>query len=154
MDIVLVIVYAAMTAFTFMGLQTAVKTQTLETVQLVIVACVIVFWIIDAVLVSCFKGVVESSVGNLNIVTLSRIIRWKRVVVVNSSLGLIMYAARLTLEVYMFVRDDLLSSSAPYILIFCFIFLLKVMRVLAFNSFSKWIRLTWSQQEPLVVSMP
>merc|ERR1712194_490679 len=87
-------------------------------------------------LVYYFKSIVENSVGRPE--SLKRIITWKRICVANASIGLIIYGVRLALEIFQFWKK--VSS------IYCFLLVLKVIRILAFNSFSSWMRLKLASQ--------
>merc|ERR1712194_533942 len=97
-------------------------------------------------LVYYFKSIVENSVGRPE--SLKRIITWKRICVANASIGLIIYGVRLALEIYQFCKNNELDKEIIPVIIYCFLFVLKVMRILAFNSFSSWMRLKLASQGP------
>merc|ERR1712194_325513 len=95
-------------------------------------------------LVYYFKSIVENSVGRPE--SLKRIITWKQICVANASIGLIIYGVRLALEIYQFCKNNELDKEIISVIIYCFLLVLKVIRILAFNSFSSWMRLKLASQ--------
>lgn len=141
MDLVLAAVYAAIAFEAGMQIPSyGHAAGFLDEVMFAVAALVVLFWIADACLVAHFKNIVETSRGRAE--TMAKVIKWKRLCVANASIGLILYGTRLAVEAYQFWKEGVFANML-YPLAFGFLLILKTMRVLAFNSFSKWLRLYW-----------
>mmetsp|Transcript_117484 Transcript_117484/g.184764 ORF Transcript_117484/g.184764 Transcript_117484/m.184764 type:complete len:137 (+) Transcript_117484:3-413(+) len=120
--------------------------------EILLLIAVCAFWILDAALITLFLRVLPKYYPR----DTGRLIMWKRICVSNNVIGLSLYAARLVIEAIDYNNSGILYSFTLSLVILAFIFGLKVMRLLAVNSFSHWLRLQspWSVAPPGVPLTP
>lgn len=121
---------------------------------------------VDALLVAYFMHLVKALVDQAD--SMNRLIFWKRICVANSSVALMIYIGHLILEIALPMEIDMPgdtharvsdNSSTHSVLLkyakyagMAVIFIYKPMRILAFNTFSKWLRHRWQQGATAVVT--
>ena len=105
--------------------------------------CVVFIWLCDAALVLHFSSRVrEACAGNsISQDHMDGLIQRKRILVAVSLLGLIVYVARFCVELSVISalgRLDAIYLPTALVLV---VVVIKVVRLLALNSFSNWVRL-------------
>lgn len=118
---------------------------------------------VDALLVAYFMHLVKALVDQAD--SMNRLIFWKRICVANSSVALMVYIGHLILEIALPMEIDMpgdtharvSDNSSTYAVVVKYagtavIFIYKPMRILAFNTFSKWLRHRWQQGATAVVT--
>merc|ERR1712032_688378 len=102
-------------------------------------ACVVFFFLLDAVLVCQFRSMVEASVGDAD--AQIRIARWNRLCTINSAIGLIVYVVDIVLQVPVYA-----TGSWWVLPLLAVVLVVKGLRVMAFNTFRWWVGKFWSSQ--------
>lgn len=118
---------------------------------------------VDALLVAYFMHLVKALVDQAD--SMNRLIFWKRICVANSSVALMVYIGHLILEIALPMEISMpgdpharvSDNSSTYAVVVKYagmavIFIYKPMRILAFNTFSKWLRHRWQQGATAVVT--
>merc|ERR1712217_723283 len=116
------------------------KLSALEAVQVGIMACVVFFFLLDAVLVYQFRSMVEASVGNAD--AQMRIARWNRLCTISSAIGLSFYVVNVALEVYVAI----VAGSGWMLPLLVLVLVVKGLRLMAFSTFAWWVGKFWSSQ--------
>ncbi|CAE7221923.1 PARP3 [Symbiodinium sp. CCMP2592] len=105
---------------------------------------VVCIWLCDAALVMHLgRCVSEASTSNSVCPDLvADLVHRKRLCLVVSSLGLAVYLSRFCVELWQFSEQGLLDTMPLPTCILAVVLVVKVLRLLALNSFSKWVRTT------------
>ena len=105
---------------------------------------VVCIWLCEAALVMHLGRCVREA-STSNSVCPDRVadlVHRKRLCLVVSSLGLAVYLSRFCMELWQFSEQGLLDTMLLPTCILAVVLLVKVLRLLALNSFSKWVRTT------------
>jgi hypothetical protein len=143
-DIILAVVYGVLG-----GIQICLHPQVLDSLLGIISSAVLVlvslFWLLDAALMARFKQVVEAWSGAGD--PPSEVTTWFHICVVSATVGIVLYFIRLALEVAssFALTHDIHQQLYGY-LITLLLAGLKIMRVLAVNSFSRWLGMAQSKK--------
>merc|ERR1712187_868767 len=143
-DIVLAVLYSAAG-----GIPIVATPQVLQApigiISSAALATVVLFWLLDAAFMVRFKRIVEawSDAGEPP----PELTTWFRICIVSATIGIVLYFIRLALEVAtsVVVTHDIHSQWYTYVSTLCFAGL-KIMRVRAVNSFSRWLSVTQSKK--------
>jgi len=143
MDIVLVVLYGVLAVVSMTSLKLPGNSeQPLQTLQKILMCVVIVLWLVDACLLTNFIKIVRSCQHTLMQPTaMQKMILWKRICATNAGVGLAVYTVRLGINLLLGAQHGIHQNMLIQFLMLGFVLALKVMRVLAVNSFSKWLRL-------------
>lgn len=142
MDAVLAIVYAVDSFTITSKLLGEKKTGLLEQAMALVTLAVLALFIIDGMLVLRLRGMVVRLAGQPH--SLDSIIQAKRMCVLNGSVALTLYTVRFGIELLQLYDLHLLDSQFASLLFLAFILVVKSLRILALNSFSRWARMFWA----------
>lgn len=146
MDVVLAVIYTALGMVSLMAHKHSFRSGW-SIVLNASLAAVIVLWLIDAVLVCSFQRNLADSMGKPpETVEMDSIIKWKRIIVANAGVGFGFYVLHLALEMYVAYRGNVLNQMVGSLAGMAVAFVLKLLRLLAINSFSCWVRKHWDLQ--------
>ncbi|CAE7275977.1 NLRC3 [Symbiodinium microadriaticum] len=144
-DLLLVVAYGVLVGISIsLMVGDADEDSFVRMLLLVLGVCVVVIWLCDAALVTHFgfrvrEAATSDSVHPDNVKDL---IQRKRLCLVVSSLGLAVYVARFCVELWQAREQGLLETMSLPTVILALVLLVKVLRLLALNSFSNWVRMT------------
>eukprot|EP00929_Paragymnodinium_shiwhaense_P017673 TRINITY_DN12722_c0_g1_i1.p1 TRINITY_DN12722_c0_g1~~TRINITY_DN12722_c0_g1_i1.p1 ORF type:complete len:196 (+),score=38.28 TRINITY_DN12722_c0_g1_i1:83-670(+) len=140
MDAVLAMIYAISSAAIGSKLLQG-DVDLVEKLMVILTVGVLLLFIIDLMLVLHLRGKVVKLAGQPE--ALDRIIKAKRLCVLNGTTALTLYTLRYGIELLQLYNLNLLNSQFFSVLFLAFILVVKAMRMLALNSFSKWARMFW-----------
>jgi hypothetical protein len=143
-DVILSVVYGVL-GVTLICLTPQVLDSPIGIISSVVLAAVSLFWLLDAALMARFKQVVEAWSGAGD--PPSEVTTWFHICLVSATVGIVLYFIRLALEVAtsITITHDIQQQFVGYV-ITLLLAGLKIMRVLAVNSFSRWLSVAQSKK--------
>merc|ERR1712203_1022233 len=144
-DILLSVVYGVLGVTFTVCLTPQVLDSPIGILSSVVLAVVSLVWLLDAALMVRFKQVVEAWSGAGD--PPSEVTTWFHICLVGATVGIVLYFIRLALEVAtsIAITHDIQQQYANYA-ITLLLAGLKIMRVLAVNSFSRWLSVAQSKK--------
>lgn len=105
---------------------------------------VVIIWLSDAALVMHFGRCVNEASTSHSVCPdrVADLLYRKRLCLVVSSLGLVVYLGRFCVELWQLKEQGLQETMSLPICIMAVVMLVKVLRLLTLNSFSSWVRMT------------
>jgi len=143
-DIVLSVVYGVLGG-TLICVTPQVLDSPIGIISSAVLALVSLVWLLDAALMARFKHVTEAWSGAGD--PPSEVTRWFHICVVGATVGIVLYFIRLAIEVAtsIAIAHDIQQQFAGYV-ITLLLAGLKIMRVLAVSSFSRWLSVAQSKK--------
>lgn len=140
MDAVLVVIYTV-DSFLIGSKLRGGNVGPLEQLMVVVTVGVLLLFIVDMMLVLHLRSKVVRCAGQPD--ALDSIINAKRLCVLNGSTALTLYTFRLGIMFLQLYNLGLLSTQLFSLFSLAFVLVVKGLRILALNSFSRWARMFW-----------
>jgi hypothetical protein len=152
MDLVLAILIPATAALHIVMVASGSKESSevlspINIALIVLLVLVTILFVVDAILMVCYKTMVESAAERMNetVPDSDTLLKWLWICAGSATTGLVLYAARILVEIVFAMSIAHNSSSTWYIYALAILFLgLKAMRVASIWTFGKWIKENWA----------